>query len=544
MGDRDDRPIKYASIAPPIVSNQVLSSSPQLFAGGSPRLSRSVIATWLAAMAFIAILVVGWIRAKTTIEGQLHEHVLSMAQLAADRTTLTFDAVGNSLQTIGDSLQTEDLTSAGTLSSQRRLALQTMLIRAEARSPSLVSLRITDPSGRTLALSPFHGDKGIALSQQKDIPFFTRAGGNFPDVSLPFRDPVSGIWLVRMVHRVVGENGMTSGTVIADVAINEALVRFFEHYPFAIGDAVAIQDISGKQLAVFPLDSSDFSAQSADPAEENVAAPSESVQYMSSPTTGTVRLVALRKLPHYPFYVTYGKSIDSWLLKWRQEQFVLALAALAALIVTTAVAAGIQRRLTLTTQLQKVRGALEESNVALRATLAAAEMLAARDQLTGLCNRRNFDQRLEGTIARAGRHGDVFSLLMIDIDHFKNINDYYGHSIGDEVLRRFGEVLTARLRQNDVAARWGGEEFVVLADGANLDNARMLAEQIRESVATTTFSPVPRVTVSVGIADYQEGETGDDLLRRADKALYGAKRNGRNRVIAAENSQMLKRQLA
>jgi diguanylate cyclase (GGDEF)-like protein len=513
---------------------------PRTFAGGAPRLSRSVIATWLAALAFIVILVIGWIHTKTTIEQQLQNQVLSMAQLAADRTTFTFDAVGETLQTIGDGLQLGDLNSSTNFATERRMALQTMMIRARARNPSLVSLSISDPAGRIIAMSPFHGDKVSAVSRAKDATPFTQEIRDLPVVSLPFRDPAAGIWLVRMMHRITGTNGMTTGIVTADVAINETLVRFFQQYPLSEGDTIAIQDASGRRLAVFPS-STPVRPENVD---DVTTPPSESVQYVSTFGIGTVQLVASRKLPRYPFYVTFGQVVDSWLLKWRQEQFVLALAALAALIVTAAISTGIQRRLALTGQLQKARGDLEESNTALRATLAAAEMLAARDQLTGLCNRRNFDQRLEGAMARVTRHGDVFSLLMIDIDHFKNINDYYGHSIGDEVLRRFGEVLTARLRQNDVAARWGGEEFVVLADGANLDNARALAEQVRESVATTTFSPVPRVTVSIGIADYQEGETGDDLLRRADKALYGAKRNGRNRVIAADNGLMLKRQSA
>lgn len=523
------------------MSNQILTQKLRFSAGNLPQLSRSVIATWLTALAFVVILVTGWIHTKTTIEQQLRDHVTSMAQLAADRTALSFASVGGALQTIGDGVQAEDLSSSSKISAERRLALQTSLIRARARNASLVSLSIADSSGKTIALSPFHGEKNSFPPRTKDTPPFIQEEPDVPAVSLPYRDPVSGIWLVRMMHRIAGANGTNSGVIVADVAINEALVKFFHQYPLADGDAIAIQDATGQQLAIFPQSASGLSEQSLG---HIVAPPSEMAQYVSSPGVDTVRLVASRKLPRYPFYITYGQSVDSWLLKWRQEQFVLALAALAALIVTAAITTGIQRRLSLTEQLQKVRGDLEESNTALRATLAAAEMLAARDQLTGLWNRRNFDQRLESTIARAARHGDVFSLLMIDIDHFKNINDYYGHSIGDEVLRRFGEVLTARLRQYDVAARWGGEEFVVLADGASLDNARMLAEKIRESVATTSFSPVPRVTVSVGIADYQEGETGDDLLRRADKALYGAKRNGRNRVIAAENSQMLKRQSA
>jgi len=536
-------PIPRSGRQKKVASLNALLESMRRFAAGS--LSRSVLATWLTAFAFIAILISGWIHAKTTIERQLREHVLSMAQLAADRTALTFDSVGKALQAIGDGVQVADLDSSRRLAEQQ-LALQTLLIRARGRNPSLVSLLIADPAGRILAGSPFHSDGLLPANRPKDAPPLSQDDREAPAISTPFRDPVTGAWLVRMTDRISGPNGMTVGVLIADVAIDEALVRFFHRYPLEDGDVVALHDTADRQLAIFPAGRNQFGQQVMKDSGPAIAADAvDAVRYtQASGSDDGVRLVASRKLPRYPFYVLYGKNIDPWLLRWRQEQFVLALAALAALVVTAGITAGIQRRLALTGQLQKVRGDLEESNAALRTTLAAAELLAARDQLTGLCNRRNFDQRLEAAIARTARHGDMFSLLMIDIDHFKNINDYYGHATGDDVLRRFGEVLRERLRQNDVAARWGGEEFVVLADGANLDNARLLAEQVRESVAVTSFSPVPRVTVSVGIAEYQEGESGDDLLRRADKALYGAKRNGRNRVIAAEGSQVVRMQSA
>jgi diguanylate cyclase (GGDEF)-like protein len=524
-----------------IAPDRQFDSLRQVAAGKIAYLSRSVIATWATALAFIAILFVGWIHAKATIEQQLQVHVLAMAQLAADRTALTFDSVGKALQTIGDGLSADDLEAPQQLSQERRLVLQTMLIRARGRNQSLVSLVITDPSGRALAASPFHSDGASATIRQKDIPPLSQDDRDTPAISAPFRDPASGIWLVRMTHRISGTNGMTSGMLLANVAIDEALARFFQQYPIAGGDMVALHDAANRQLAVFPHQASLETGGSDEvPGITSAQAGNldESVRYVSVPGGDSVLLVATRKLSRYPFFVSYGQNVDAWLFKWRQEQFILALSALAALIVTAGITTGIQRRLALTGQLQKVRGDLEETNVALRSTLAAAEMLAARDQLTGLCNRRNFDQRMEAAIARATRHGGAFSLLMLDIDHFKNINDYYGHATGDDVLRRFGEVLSERLRPYDVAARWGGEEFVVLADGATLDNARMLAEQIRESVASTPFSPVPRVTVSIGIADYLQGESGDDLLRRADKALYGAKRNGRNRVIAAESGQL------
>jgi diguanylate cyclase (GGDEF)-like protein len=515
-----------------------------------PYLSRSVVATWATATAFIAILFFGWIHAKETIEEQLRGHVFAMAQLAADRTALTFESVGKSLQTIGDGLSTDDLEPVRAGATENRLVLQTLLIRARGRNPGLVSLVIADAAGRPLAVSPFHAELAATVVRPREMSPMSQDDPDGPSISAPYRDPASGLWLVRMTHRISGANGQTMGTILANVSIDQALGSFFQHYPIAAGDLVALHDTANRQLAVFPrrvAAAPDAAGDNRAPASPFADGVLEAVRYVDANDGEGLRMVATRKLSRYPFYVSYGQSIEPWQLKWRQEQFVLVLSALAALIVTAAITAGIQRRQALTIQLQKVRGDLEETNVALRTTLSAAETLAARDQLTGLCNRRNFDQRLESAIARAERHGGVFSLLMLDIDHFKNINDYYGHATGDDVLRRFGEVLTERLRQNDVAARWGGEEFVVLADGATLDNARMLAEQIRESVATTPFSPVPRVTVSIGIADYLHGESGDDLLRRADKALYGAKRNGRNRVIAAESGQMttlLRRQSA
>lgn len=522
-----------------VTYNRQLDSMRQMATGRPSYLSRSVVTTWLAAFAFIAILILGWIHAKSTIEQQLRDHVTAMAQLAADRTGLTFDTIGKALQTLGDSIQADDLDARRP---DRLAVLQALLIRVRGRNPSLVSLAITDPGGRMLASSPVHSVDSSLLTRP-EVPSLSQEDKFAPTMSAPFRNPASGGWQVRMSSRIIAANGLTAGMLVANVAIDETLVRYFRRYPIATGDSVSLHDSADRLLAVFPPDHTAIFGRAPDATGTLLpSTPTETVTYMTDGER--MHLVATRKLPHHPYYVVYAEDIDDWLMRWRQEQFVLALAVLGALVVTAAITTGIQRRLTLTGQLQKVRGDLEESNAALRTTLAAAELLAARDQLTGLCNRRNFDQRLEAAIARAARHGDEFSLLMIDLDHFKNVNDYYGHATGDDVLRRFGEVLRERLRQNDVAARWGGEEFVVLADGAHLDNARLLAEQIREAVAQTPFPPVPRVTVSIGIAEYQEGETGDDLLRRADKALYGAKRNGRNRVIAAEGGQVVRMQTA
>ncbi|WPL18232.1 putative diguanylate cyclase YdaM [Thiorhodovibrio winogradskyi] len=154
--------------------------------------------------------------------------------------------------------------------------------------------------------------------------------------------------------------------------------------------------------------------------------------------------------------------------------------------------------------------------------------LAYRDALTGLPNRRAFDERLAIEIARGQRYRQVFALLLFDIDHFKLINDNHGHVVGDQILHRFGEIILKRLRLADTLARWGGEEFTLLLPGTAAAGARRLAEQLRESVAAATFPRVERLTVSIGVTEFLPDDDSDSLFRRVDRALYAAKEQGRN----------------
>jgi diguanylate cyclase (GGDEF)-like protein len=163
------------------------------------------------------------------------------------------------------------------------------------------------------------------------------------------------------------------------------------------------------------------------------------------------------------------------------------------------------------------------------------ERLATLDALTGAHNRRHFLERLREELQRARRYGTTFSLLMIDVDYFKHVNDNHGHLTGDNVLVRLGELLRQSLRSTDLAARYGGEEFCILAANTDLEGARAFAERFRELLAEQSFSGGGgssfSVTCSVGVAAFAgEDISGDELIARADQALYQAKREGRNRV--------------
>jgi two-component system, cell cycle response regulator len=168
---------------------------------------------------------------------------------------------------------------------------------------------------------------------------------------------------------------------------------------------------------------------------------------------------------------------------------------------------------------------------------------ALHEPLTGLYNRRHFQERLASELAACQRHQHPLSLLLIDIDHFKKVNDAHGHLAGDEALKMIAHVMQGALRREDVLARYGGEEFVVLARETPVAGGKSLGERIRKAVERSRLSWEGQhlaltvsigVTVSVGIADFQPGRTDRDLIEAADRALYQAKQAGRNCVVVVE----------
>lgn len=161
------------------------------------------------------------------------------------------------------------------------------------------------------------------------------------------------------------------------------------------------------------------------------------------------------------------------------------------------------------------------------------EHAALRDSMTGLLNRRQFYILTEQTKPAHLPVQQQFSLLLVDTDHFKNINDLFGHLKGDEVLISLSRMLESCSRKDDYVFRWGGEEFVILMPRTSLETAMQIAETIRASVARIAIPGLPRFTVSIGVARHNPGESIDDLFKRVDDALYRAKNDGRNKVLAA-----------
>ncbi len=173
----------------------------------------------------------------------------------------------------------------------------------------------------------------------------------------------------------------------------------------------------------------------------------------------------------------------------------------------------------------------------LRETYRQSLELAATDPLTGLNNRRYLSNHLGRQITRAKETRKACSILMVDVDHFKRINDTYGHPAGDEVLKALSERLKFNIRGIDLACRYGGEEFVIVMPEADMATAEKVAERLRESIAERTFElgnnrGLITVTASIGVASLEAGDVNaSSLIERADKALYAAKAAGRNKVV-------------
>lgn len=185
---------------------------------------------------------------------------------------------------------------------------------------------------------------------------------------------------------------------------------------------------------------------------------------------------------------------------------------------------------------QWVSGELERQRL-----LEKMTVLARTDDLTGLVNRRVLIERLEEEVERSRRYGNELSFMLLDVDHFKDVNDRFGHPVGDEVLRTLGDILKSSTRSPDIAGRYGGEEFAVVLSQTGIAEAVEMAERVRKRIRDEQFETEGEtfsVTCSVGVAELDNSDSdGQDLLREVDEALYRAKERGRNRVEAAKDDE-------
>ena len=173
---------------------------------------------------------------------------------------------------------------------------------------------------------------------------------------------------------------------------------------------------------------------------------------------------------------------------------------------------------------------LEKNNKRIFLDARKLEQLATVDKLSGLYNRMKIETYCDMEIDRAERYNEIFSMILIDIDYFKEINDAHGHNIGDRVISNISKVLQSSIRCVDYVGRWGGEEFLILLPKTTAQQAFQIAEKIRITIMEEDFSPAQNITISAGITEYIQGDTTEKIIQRADDELYKAKESGRNQI--------------
>ena len=162
--------------------------------------------------------------------------------------------------------------------------------------------------------------------------------------------------------------------------------------------------------------------------------------------------------------------------------------------------------------------------------LQELKLLVNIDSMTQIFNRKRVEEILISEIKRSNRYETPLSILLLDIDKFKNINDNYGHNIGDEVLKAFADLVKLNIRETDYFGRWGGEEFLIILPSTDLNDAYTIAEKIRIIVEKQSINTLQKITISIGVTQLDHDNTYTDMIRKADFSMYNAKANGRNRV--------------
>ena len=188
----------------------------------------------------------------------------------------------------------------------------------------------------------------------------------------------------------------------------------------------------------------------------------------------------------------------------------------------------VKKRVLKKTKVQSVDVVKKALTHLVKVTTQELEHISTHDTLTALYNRSEYIKRVCLKIKGAQRYKEKFGLMLIDIDHFKLINDNYGHAVGDKILKKLADALVNNVREDDLVARWGGEEFVIIVNYATVNILEKLAKKLQKKIAEVDFSPVNRVTVSFGLSTYVDGDTEERLFKRVDNALYAAKNSGRN----------------
>lgn len=374
------------------------------------------------------------------------------------------------------------------------------------------------------------------LSENEYFRFLRNAKSDSLFISSPELDPTSNEQVIHFARKLVLKNGSFDGVLVVTVPTAH-FSDFFHSVDIGPKGAITLFDLNRSILAqAFGYTTKEGTNKSsiADDHPFFLSKQQSGVFTSINDIDRVSRLSAFRKLQDYPLVVQVGFAEEDIYqpLNSRRNSIVII-----GTIVTLALCGALGILLVFERKQQALSDKIIRREEQLQETLAELEVLVTTDPLSGLPNRRSFFSRAQAEFIRAARYSRPLSLVMVDVDHFKEVNDRFGHLIGDAALRHISAIMKLCVREADMIARYGGEEFIIILPETDSEGAGFIAERVRKEIEASDFSIDQhgsiRLTVSLGIACMNFGNDYPDLdklLQSADDAMYRAKKNGRNRV--------------
>lgn len=487
----------------------------------------------------VCLIIIGLVALSTLRErdvelSQTDEALSNMAMALAQHADQTFNEADIVLQGIVERLRVDGHDEKGL---RRTHEVMVMRVRELAQ---LNGLFVYDEFGNWVVNSQPTLDTRLNNSDRDYFQYHRDHSSLAPHIGKPIQSRSNGSWILTISRRINKTDGSFGGVVLATINLS-FFERFYERFNLGEQGAIMLGTMSGTVLFRRPIlnDSIGKSLDKSPLFQQYVRHRTEGTVEIRSTMDGVLRVNSFRRLEQHPLFIIVAQSKDYILSSWYNHVLYrsLGVSVLVVLLVFGGRKLVIQIKITEAIQDEAVaaRHRAEELNTVL-------QRQALLDGLTGLANRRKFDDAIRQEIARVNRHHEPVTLLMLDVDHFKKFNDRYGHLEGDECLRRIGRALNAAVqRPGDVAARYGGEEFALVLPGCDRVGAQMVAKRIRAAILAMNIahedSPHHVVSVSIGAATLTwpacTWSLPKDMIKAADEALYVAKQRGRNTVAAA-----------
>ncbi|MDB5906076.1 MAG: diguanylate cyclase [Massilia sp.] len=491
--------------------------------------------SFLALVCLSLLAVQGWnsYSERATYLSEATTSTVNMARALADHAEGSIDLVDAILASVVEKVQHGELAAD-------RARLHEYFKDIVRRTPPLQGLFLYDAEGRWILNSlPEPVDMNGNNSDREYFIFHRDHTDKTAHVGHPVRSRSSGVWIIPVSRRLDNPDGSFAGVALATVRI-DFFRSFYESFDIGAKGTIFLATDDGRFMVRRPFNEKDIGADISGGAlfrlwRENGETASA---ILTSRIDQVERLYTYRHLRRYPMLISVALSKEEVLARWRKSVYLGAAGTLILLTVLLSLGTRMIRQLIVRDRLQRE---LREAQTALEANNASLKLLALSDGLTGLANRRHFDQRLSAEFKRAIREQSPIALVMIDVDYFKRYNDHHGHVAGDACLQAVSKAVAAGPRRSgDLAARFGGEEFAILLPGTDLEGALAVAEAVRVAIAELKFehgaSPFRILTVSAGVHSFvpSRGQAARSLIEAADRGLYQAKAAGRNRVCAAE----------